>query len=49
VDDTGKTIATWKAAKESQTFDTKRFSIEHPEEYAEYVVTKAGSRRFLLK
>ena len=48
-DDSGKVLATWKAGKDKATFDSKRFAIEHPEEYADYVVTKAGSRTFLLK
>ena len=42
-------IATWKSTKDTEKFDAKRFSIEHPELYREYLVTQPGSRRFLIK
>lgn len=42
-------IATWKSAKDTEKFDAKRFSIEHPELYEEYLVKQPGSRRFLIK
>lgn len=48
-DDGGKVLATWKAGKDKSTFDSKRFAIDHPCEYAEYIVTKAASRTFLIK
>lgn len=48
-DDSGKVLATWKAGKDKSTFDSKRFAIDHPCEYAEYIVTKAASRTFLIK
>lgn len=44
-----KTLATWKAAKESSKFDEKTFAAENPELYSKYMVTTPGSRRFMLK
>jgi predicted phage-related endonuclease len=55
VDDYGKkkgnctVLATWKAAKDSEKFNESLFATEHPDLYKEYIFTKAGSRRFLLK
>ncbi|MGM9759308.1 MAG: YqaJ viral recombinase family protein [Parabacteroides sp.] len=43
------TLATWKAAKDSDKFDEKRFAAEHPDLYADYRITVPGTRRFLLK
>ena len=45
----GKTLATWKSAKDSEKFDAKLFCSEHPEFVPQYTVTVPGSRRFLLK
>lgn len=45
----GKRLATWRTAKSSMKFDTKRFSEEHPAIYADYQREQPGSRRFLLK
>lgn len=45
----GKTIATWKAAKDSEKFDSKLFCTEHPEFVQQYTIVVPGSRRFLLK
>jgi putative phage-type endonuclease len=45
----GKTLATWKAAKNSEKFDAKLFCKEHPEFEQQYTFTVPGSRRFLLK
>ena len=42
-------IATWKTAKDSMKFNEKQFAAEHPELYADYLRTVAGSRRFLIK
>lgn len=42
-------IATYKSAKESQKFNEKAFSAEHPELYQQYMTSTAGSRRFLIK
>lgn len=45
----GQTIATWKAPKPSEKFDTKAFSAVHPELAREFTLPVQGSRRFLLK
>ena len=45
----GKTLATWKQAKPTRTFDRARFEADHPDLAVGYLVEKAGSRRFLLK
>ena len=45
----GEILATWKKAKDSATFDKKRFADENPAMYARYLSTTEGSRRFLLK
>jgi len=45
----GMTLATWKAAKDSQRFDSDTFKTAHPELFAQYLKTVPGSRRFLLK
>lgn len=45
----GSTLATWKAPKDSQRFDSKLFQIEQPALYAQYLKISSGSRRFLLK
>lgn len=42
-------VATWKSAKGSTRFDTKRFESEHQDLYKQYLTHSAGSRRFLLK
>ena len=45
----GQTLATWKAPKASEKFDSKAFKAEHPDLYKEYTVEAQGARRFLLK
>lgn len=45
----GQTLATWKAAKDSDKFDSKLFCKENPELAAKYTSLQPGSRRFLLK
>lgn len=45
----GMPLATWKAAKDSQRFDSDAFKAAHPELFAQYLKTVPGSRRFLLK
>lgn len=45
----GKPAATWKTAKDSQVFDKDRLQKEQPNLYREYLITRPGSRRFLLK
>lgn len=48
-DSEGKVLITWKAAKDSQTFNSKLFKTKHPDLYSEFTETKQGSRRFILK
>lgn len=45
----GQTLATWKAAKDSEKFDTKAFQKAHPDLYSQFLQSVPGSRRFLLK
>lgn len=45
----GATLATWKTAKDSAKFDEKAFKAANPDEWAKWVKTVPGSRRFLLK
>jgi putative phage-type endonuclease len=45
----GEVLTTWKAAKDSNSFDSKTFKEKHPDLYNEFLVTKPGSRRFLIK
>lgn len=45
----GKTIVTWKKAKDSDVFMKETFAEEHPDLYRQYLVTSRGSRRFLIK
>lgn len=45
----GRTIATWKSAKNSLKFDAKRFQAEHAELCEPYMVDTVGSRRFQVK
>jgi putative phage-type endonuclease len=45
----GKPLCTWKLAKGRQAFDEKRFSLEYPGLYEQFVVDRPGSRRFLIK
>lgn len=44
-----KTIATWKASKDSERFDTKAFQLAHPELAREFTKQVQGTRRFVLK
>jgi predicted phage-related endonuclease len=44
-----RVMATWRKAKDSERFDTKRFAVEHPAMHSQYSITQQGSRRFLLK
>ena len=44
-----ETLVTWKASKESKSFDSKLFAQTMPEVYEKFVVTKPGARRFLVK
>lgn len=45
----GQTIATWKAPKPSDKFDSKAFAKAHPELVKEFSSPCQGARRFLLK
>lgn len=45
----GQTLATWKAPKASEKFDSKAFKAEHPDLYKEYTVEAQGARRLLIK
>ena len=49
LDAEGRTLATWKSAKPSRSFDRARFEKEQPELAERYMVERPGSRRFLLK
>lgn len=42
-------LVTYRSAKDSTKFDEKGFASEHPDLYAQYRHTVAGSRRFLVK
>ena len=44
-----KILCTWKTAKDSTKFDSKRFAAENPGLYGEYLYTVPGNRTFLLK
>jgi predicted phage-related endonuclease len=45
----GRTLATWKTAKDSRSFDREAFQRAMPDLYEKFCVPKPGSRRFLLK
>ena len=45
----GKVLATWKQAKDSRGFDREMFQKAMPDIYDQFVVTKPGTRRFLIK
>ena len=49
VNHAGKTLATWKCAKNSQRIDTKSLAAAHPDIAQAHTSTVLGSRRFLLK
>lgn len=42
-------VVTWKSAKGSVRFDTKRFQTENPELYQSFLTQTEGSRRFIIK
>lgn len=46
---TDDVLCTWKAGKDRPKFDDKRFAQEHPDMYAQYTKTTAGTRTFLIK
>lgn len=45
----GKSLVTWKSAKDSQKFDSKALEKKYPEIYSQFLVSIPGSRRFLMK
>lgn len=45
----GQTLATWKAPKPSEKFDSKAFCKAHPEMASKFMQPYQGARRFLLK
>jgi len=45
----GHVLATWKSAKPSKKFDAELFQKAMPDIYKQFIVEKAGSRRFLVK
>jgi predicted phage-related endonuclease len=47
--DTDNVLCTWRAGKDRTKFDEKRFAQEHPDIYAQYTKTTAGTRTFLIK
>ena len=49
VDAEGNVLLTYKQAKDTARFDPKALEAEHPSLYAQYLVTRPGSRRLLLK
>lgn len=49
VDVTGNVLCTWKQAKASLVFDKEKFALEQPALYRQYLIERAGSRRFLNK
>jgi putative phage-type endonuclease len=49
VDESGRTLATWKATKPPKRFDIEAFRQDHPELAAQYTETGDPSRRFLIK
>jgi len=49
VDAGGYTLATWKKAKDSTGFDRDLFKSQMPDLYQKFMISKLGSRRFLLK
>ena len=51
VDENGVEIelATWKYAKDSMMFDSKRFQVEHKDMYDQYTKPKKGGRTLRIK
>lgn len=45
----GETLFSWKASKDSVVFEKDRFQIENPDLYQNYLTTRPGTRRFLIK
>lgn len=49
VDESGRTLVTYKTSKSSRRFDVDALKSEHPELYARFQKDTPGSRRFLVK
>lgn len=49
VDEEGKTLLTWREAKEREAFDAPRFKKDRADLYSSYLTQKKGARRFILK
>lgn len=49
VDESGRTLLTYKSSKGSRRFDAEAFKAAHPELYARFQKDTPGSRRFLVK
>ncbi len=45
----GVTLATWKNDPPGERFDEKRFAVEQPELYKQYLINRTGARKFLVK
>lgn len=49
VDSSGKVLVTWKQAKDSNRFNSKKFQQAYPDIYESFIEKSDGSRRFLIK
>jgi putative phage-type endonuclease len=49
IENSGKTLATWKTTKPGQKFDIDTFKQVYPEIYNKYLIETAPQRRFLIK
>lgn len=45
----GEILATWKYSAYSQYFDTERFQKDSPHLYEQYIATRPGTRRLVIK
>lgn len=48
-DASGAVLATWRKSADAEVFDAKRFKAEYAEMYSQFLTTRPGARRFLLK
>jgi len=49
VNENGELLLSWKYAKDSQYFDAKRFQIDNPDVYNNYLALRNGARRLVIK
>lgn len=49
VSEDGQILGTWKYSSDSDYFDHKRFQAEEPILFNEYLATRPGSRRLVIK